>query len=133
MPSALKLLNASIRRKALEEEKAERSHKAWFKWWTMIRCLRFAAKMILIHRRNRYVEIIKDAIINHSQGYQLRYSMKMYLQRMKFLQFCMRTCTRLRKHLRQNLYMPTLWEVETTILAEVIGMPKSVADAEIEK
>lgn len=35
--------------------------------------------------------------------------------------------------MRQNVYMTHLWEVETTILAEVIGMPKPAVDAEIEK
>jgi len=132
MPSALKLLEVTMARKAAEQEKAESARQARQRWWTLIRAIRFVGKLLLKKRRTASAELVKEMINDNWRGYQLRASMKTYLQRMKFLQFSMRACVKLRAHIRRTIYLPALWEVETTILAEVIAMPKSALEAEIE-
>jgi hypothetical protein len=52
---------------------------------------------------------------------------------MRFLQFGLRACVKQRNYIRQHIYLPWLWEIETVILAEVIAMPKQALEAEVDK
>lgn len=127
------MLELALLRREQEQQRTERSRIARVRWWTVIRCTAFVAKLLVIRRLNAYAELIKETINTHWRGYQLRASMKVYLQQMRYLQFSMRACVRMRKHICHYIYMPILWEVETAILADVIAMPKASVEEELEK
>lgn len=55
-----------------------------------------------------------------------------FMRRMHFLQCHIRLCTQRRRHIRDYVLMPYLWEVETTILGAGIGMQADEINAEVE-
>lgn len=81
---------------------------------------------------NTCAEMIKDSVHTGWRGYRIRASMKDYLQKMKKLQSGMRNCIALRKHIREHILLPMVWEAETIILGEVVGMPHSVMEHELD-
>lgn len=92
---------------------------------------KFLAIMYRKRRLNRYAEIIKDFINSSWRGYRMVASMKVYLQQMNFLQHAMRHSVIMRRHIKQFILLPTLWEVETMILGE-ISMPPAALKHEID-
>jgi hypothetical protein len=50
---------------------------------------------------------------------------------MNLVQFAFRANSKLRQHIRHYIYLPSCWEVETVILAEIMGMPKPEVETEL--
>jgi len=131
LPNSKHLLVSGLQNKWKTEMQRKCRTRAKKSWYKLLRVMHFIGIMYRRRRLNGFAEIIKDIINCSWRGYRMRASIKVYLQQMNFLQNAIRACIRIRTHLRQYLYMPTVWEVETTILGEVIGMPHATLDAEI--
>lgn len=105
---------------------------AYQSWCHVMRLIRFCVKLLRRTRLNGYAEMIKHLINTSWRGYQVRASMKTYLKQVKLLQMGFRAAVKLRRHIRQNIFLPMVWEAETTILGEVVGMPQAAVEQEID-
>mmetsp|Transcript_87171 Transcript_87171/g.164394 ORF Transcript_87171/g.164394 Transcript_87171/m.164394 type:complete len:876 (-) Transcript_87171:139-2766(-) len=131
MPRTTMLLISGLQGKFMQELQARCSRHAYFLWCHLLRVAKFIAIMYRKRRLNRYAEIIKELINASWRGYRMVASMKVYLQQMNFLQHAMRNCVVMRRHIKQFILLPTLWEVETMILGE-ISMPPAALKNEID-
>lgn len=108
------------------------SQHAFRNWCHVLRLVRFCVILLRRVRLNHYAEMIKHCIEACWRGYRIRASMKIYLQQVKLLQNGMRACVKLRRHIRTFIFLPMVWEAETYILGEIIGMPQLALEREID-
>jgi len=90
IPAVKRLLVVALMRKCEGEQRAQRSLNAFRTWCKILRPMRFVAVLYRRRRLNSLAEVVKDILNTSWRGYQLRASMKVYLQQMNFLQFSWR-------------------------------------------
>jgi hypothetical protein len=132
VPNSRRTLHRAISRRWHEDVEIRCRNHAYHHWCYALRVCRFIA---ILHRKirlNNYAEIIKDLINSSWRGYRIRASMKCFMLKVRHLQIGMRSCVQLRSHIRNFVMLPMLWQIETTILGKLIGMPQSVLEQELE-
>jgi hypothetical protein len=83
-------------------------------------------------KKSKHAEVIKEFIEASWSGVQTRLAIKAYVHNVKILQRSARACLKFWHHVRRDIFMPTLWEIETRILAEVAKVPEAILKSEIE-
>lgn len=107
-----------------------RRKKAYDAWRNVLRVIKFYIRLRQRNRRNLQAELIKKLIDDVWRGYTIRVSVRGFLAKTRFLQRAIRACLKWREHVRYNIYLPSIWEMETQILGSLVGFPKGILNAE---
>jgi len=105
---------------------------AWGRWRFALLSMRFVSLLTRRLRLNNCADAIKGLINASALHYQIRSSVKNYLDKVKNLQWGMRASVKLRSHIRNALLMPMLWDIETSVLGELVGIPRAVIEHEVQ-
>lgn len=94
-------------------------------WYHLLRVLKAIIRFRKPLRLNRKAELIKSFIEASWRGYFFRREIKHFLGQVRFLQRAMRSCVEYNRLVRKRFILPRIWEQETRILGEVVGMDKN--------
>eukprot|EP00746_Dinoflagellata_sp_MGD_P073582 gnl/MRDRNA2_/MRDRNA2_29836_c0_seq1.p1 gnl/MRDRNA2_/MRDRNA2_29836_c0~~gnl/MRDRNA2_/MRDRNA2_29836_c0_seq1.p1 ORF type:complete len:750 (-),score=118.74 gnl/MRDRNA2_/MRDRNA2_29836_c0_seq1:197-2446(-) len=91
-------------------------------WWHILRVCKAYALFRKPLRLNAQAEIMKRFINDSYRGYTFRRDIKKFLAQIRFLQRGMRSSIIFAHLVRKSVIVPAIWEQETRILGEVMGL-----------
>lgn len=120
----LVMAEVAEQRKAVLKESFARRHEQLLTlpfWKKALAPIMFVAKLRRAQARSRSVDIMKVFIEAAWKGMTFRKQMRAYLNNVRFLQRAAMVAIKFRNCVKQFVYFPWLWEVETQILSEKLG------------
>ena len=127
------LLVAGVERRMQRDRLSCRSAHAFLMWCKLIRCLEFILRVQRHRRWNNAAELVKVFINSAWSGIHIRYSVKMYHKKVTLLQRAFKASARLRGTITQSIFMPSLWQIETAILGDLMALPRKVLQATLDQ
>lgn len=109
-----------------------RSKVAWKRWDQIWLILKFISRLRVRRKFNKAADAIKQFIDSSWRGTRFRSKVGVYLANVRVLQRALRAAHRFRASVKQCIYSPSLWELETQLLGEKLKahLPKDYHQAE---
>lgn len=128
----LEVIMASMAHHEAAAQKAEYSEYLVKQWRVAEKVQRGRIRMLVPIQHNRYADMIKDFINQSWRGYEICRGVKRYLHNVHLIQRALTQSIVLKQLIRDCVLNATFWEIESTCLAELVGMPAEDLKAEIQ-